>query len=468
MSSLYRKYRPQHFHDLIGQDHIRDILIAALDQSRAPHACLFTGPRGTGKTSTARIFARSLVCTSQESRPCNTCELCLESLSDRLPDIIEIDAASHGLVDDARDLVEKSRFHPLRASKKIYIIDEVHMLSKSAFNALLKILEEPPAHVHFILATTEAHKVPDTIRSRCLRFDFRLADEELLYTVLEKVSTAEGLTPAQDALRLVAQHAEGSFRDALSLLEQMVSLGDFSLDQVRDSLGISENATVDAFIDALLRQDRDSSFQILRQLEGDGDDVVEFVHSLLHSIRSRMHSTSATLLTPLLHLTEELFRLLPQVKSALIPLLPLELLVYRTTTKSAPDLTSPHITPSLSTSHPTDLVSPDTPPLQIPQSADIPISDVSRTSEFVPQEYIRRVKHASLRSLLKFSEVKYLGETLEICANSPFEQDKLLQQENHVHLTEILRQYTSSQATVVVKLKTASGLTSQDILQSFS
>ena len=240
--ALYRKYRPKVFEDVIGQDHIVQTLINQIKMDKISHAYLFCGSRGTGKTSTAKIFARAINCEkSQTGSPCLECETC-KSLEGTNIDVLEIDAASNNGVDEIRDLREKVKYPPVVGKYKVYIIDEVHMLSTSAFNALLKTLEEPPAHTVFILATTEVHKLPATILSRCLRFDFKLVSLEDLTELLKKVLTEEGVKFDEQAVNVIARAGEGSVRDTLSIADRCVSFaGDnLSYEKVVSVLGVSQ------------------------------------------------------------------------------------------------------------------------------------------------------------------------------------------------------------------------------------
>src|SRR3954465_3975860 len=221
---LARKYRPQRFSELVGQEHVARTLSNAIAQNRVHHAFLFTGARGIGKTSAARILAKALSCEKgPTAEPCGVCDICQEIAAGRSVDIIEIDAASNTKVEETKSVLEGVRYMPARTRRKVYIIDEVHMLSAHSFNALLKTLEEPPPHVVFVFATTEVHKIPSTIMSRCQRFDFKLVPNARLTEPLAAVLAREGIACEGDGLRLLARQAAGSVRDALSLVDQVIA-----------------------------------------------------------------------------------------------------------------------------------------------------------------------------------------------------------------------------------------------------
>ena len=219
---LYRKYRPQILEEVVGQEHIKKALANAIELNKISHAYLFTGPRGTGKTSTARIFAKSLNCVQGlTTKPCGKCASCLDVINSNPIDVIEIDAASNRSVNDAQNILEKIQYAPVNGKYKIYIIDEVHMLTPQAFNALLKTLEEPPENVVFILATTEVHKVLDTIKSRCQRFDFKRITVEDIVNHLKNIAKLEKINIEDDAILTIAKNAAGGMRDSLALLDQL-------------------------------------------------------------------------------------------------------------------------------------------------------------------------------------------------------------------------------------------------------
>src|SRR5215208_997211 len=249
--ALYRRYRSQTFTELIGQEHIVQTLRNALAEGRIAHAYLFTGPRGVGKTTVARLLAKAVNCTAEQAlRPCGQCESCVAIAGGHAVDVIEMDAASHTSVEDAREIIERVQFRPTSAQYKVYVVDECHMLSTAAFNALLKTLEEPPGHALFILATTEIHKVPATILSRCQRFTFSRHSVSSTSAHLRDIAATEGFALEAGAPEAIARAATGSMRDAISILDQLMAYGGetISLEQVRGLLGATESQEVTALV----------------------------------------------------------------------------------------------------------------------------------------------------------------------------------------------------------------------------
>ena len=295
--ALYRKWRSQTFDEVVGQEHVTTTLLNALRDGRVAHAYLFAGPRGTGKTSTARILAKALNCTEQENQPCNRCDHCTAINEGRMLDLIEIDAASNNSVDDVRELREKVGFQPSESRYKIYIIDEVHMLSTSAFNALLKTLEEPPPYARFVLATTEPHRIPATVLSRCQRFDFRRIPVAEIAAHLTHIAAEEGFEVQEGAVFAIARSAQGCMRDAVSLLDQMTSYGAaspgddnlaISLEQVQQVLGSAASETVTALVDALAAKDVSAGLALIHQLLLQGGSLTEFVAQVIEHLRGVM------------------------------------------------------------------------------------------------------------------------------------------------------------------------------------
>jgi len=290
--ALYRKWRSQTFNQLVGQEHVRQTLHNAILEERVAHAYLFTGPRGVGKTSMARLLAKAVNCTAETSanRPCGVCDSCRAIAEGRMVDVIEMDAASHTSVDDARELIERVQFRPTSGSYKVYIIDEVHMLSTAAFNALLKTLEEPPDHAIFIMATTEVHKVPATILSRCQRFTFSRLSNAKIASHIQHIADEEHIKLESGVVEAIARAATGSLRDALGVLEQLSSFaGDtVTLDQVQNLLGMSSATEVLTLIEALVESNLTSVLRTINNVADQGTDMRQFTRDLIERLRTLM------------------------------------------------------------------------------------------------------------------------------------------------------------------------------------
>ena len=288
---LYRKWRSQNFDEIVGQGPIVQTLKNAIKSDRISHAYLFSGPRGTGKTSTARIFAKALNCVKGPTpEPCGTCDMCVKIKNGHAVDVTEIDAASNRGIDEIRDLREKVRYTPIEGKYKVYIIDEVHMLTSEAFNALLKTLEEPPLHIIFILATTEPQKVPVTIASRCQRLDFKRLSNPEMVAQINKIAGAEGIKIEDNAAALIARNSEGSMRDAISLLDQLISFSGKNIkhDDVISLLGTASADHIFEFGDALGRGDISKLFDLINQMVSEGRSVPQTTKDILLHMRNLM------------------------------------------------------------------------------------------------------------------------------------------------------------------------------------
>ncbi len=292
---LYRKYRPQSFSEVMGQEHVVTTLTNSILGNNISHAYLFSGPRGSGKTTIARLFAKAVNCESRNGfEPCNKCPSCLEIMASKSMDLIEIDAASHRGIDDIRELREGIKFAPVKSKYKIFIIDESHQLTKDAANALLKTLEEPPSHAVFLLATTEAHKMISTIISRCQRFDFKKLQTPEIIKKLEFISKKENVKFEDSALSLIALNSRGSFRDAESLLDQCMSFSGngqtVKTQDIKELLGIVEVGQIAQFVDFLIEKNTKGAVTSLNTMTDSGIDLQEFTKTLVFYLRQSLLS----------------------------------------------------------------------------------------------------------------------------------------------------------------------------------
>ena len=300
--ALYRKYRPSNFDEVVGQTHIIQTLKNAIVQNRIAHAYLFCGPRGTGKTSIAKIFAKTLNCTNNQDAPCGVCENCKMAANGSHPDIIEIDAASNNGVDEVRNLIDKVKYAPMQGKYKIYIIDEVHMMTSGAFNALLKTIEEPPAHVIFIFATTEPNKVLPTIISRCQRFDFNKVSMHDIKYRLSVVCKNEGIEIDENGLTLIAQLADGGMRDALSILDQCVAYCSSHIDvnDIRKIYGVVTSEDIGKLFYSVYKKDVDSFVKDIQKYSDMGMDIKRLTADFIHMLKDSLildYSENSTLVS---------------------------------------------------------------------------------------------------------------------------------------------------------------------------
>lgn len=307
---LYRKYRPKTFDEIYGQNHIVQTLKNQIINNNIAHALLFYGTRGSGKTTIARIFAKAINCENPvNGNPCCKCEFCKAIDEQQLTDIIEIDAASNNGVDNIRNLIDECRFKNVYLKYKVYIIDEVHMLSDSAFNALLKTLEEPPSHVKFILATTDPQKVSTTIKSRCQKFQFHLLKEREISEMINDICTKENKTIDEDSIKIIVKHADGSMRDALTLLEQVFLYNTDNNIKVEETiriLGVPEDSLADDLTNSIYKKDIVHSLDILKELRENGTLLSNIAYSLYDRFKDLYLSNSDTNIIPVMEKISEL------------------------------------------------------------------------------------------------------------------------------------------------------------------
>ncbi|MGL4797711.1 MAG: DNA polymerase III subunit gamma/tau [Paraclostridium sp.] len=318
--ALYRAYRPQTFKDVVGQEHIIRTLKNQIQNGNVGHAYLFCGTRGTGKTSTAKIFARAVNCINgMNEEPCNECEVCKDILNDNVMDVIEIDAASNNSVDDIREIRENVKYTPAKCKYKVYIIDEVHMLSQGAFNALLKTLEEPPSYVIFILATTEPHKIPATILSRCQRFDFKRVTVQDMSERMKEICEDVNVDVDERALNLIARNSQGALRDALSILDQCMSFSEDNIEykDVVDLLGTVNIEQLFEMAEYVIKEDSKKCLEILNEFVIWGKDIKNLIDDLIDHFRNLMICKVSTELDEIISLPEETIEQL-KLQSSLI------------------------------------------------------------------------------------------------------------------------------------------------------
>lgn len=481
MATLYRKYRPQTFGEIAGQAHIKITLLNELVSGRIAHAYLFSGPRGVGKTTVARLFAKAVNCLhpDKDGGPDNTCPACVEIREGHSMDMIEIDAASHTGVDHVREhIIENARFTPSRWKYKVFIIDEVHMLSLSAFNALLKTLEEPPAHALFILATTEIHKIPETIISRCQRFDFRQLRPEDLIERLRFVVKKEQANVDDDVIEAIARFARGSARDAENLLGQVLTLGEkhITLDLAEIVLPRSDFGLVFELFDALARKDASEGVKLINRLVTEGVNLSQFVQNAIEFFRKALLlkvSSQLEMFTTLELPKEDEVRLLQlleglrasdvqrmievffayeqELRVSFIPQLPLEMAVLELTIGTDPVVATVTVAPPI---EPTPLVPvPSTEPKKIKKKKAedgerlLSINDVQANWGAM----LSKVKsvNQSLTMTLKVSVPRDVrGTVIILGVGYPFHQERLTIPTNRSLLAEIFSDILGTPVTI--------------------
>jgi len=341
MHTLYRKYRPKNCSEVLGQDVVVDVIKKQISSGNIAHAYLFSGPRGTGKTSMARLLAKAVNCLDlTDGSPCGKCSNCVAIDNARFLDLLEIDAASNRGIDEIRRLRDRVNFSPNEGKYKVYIIDEVHMLTRDAFNALLKTLEEPPLHVIFILATTESHKIPQTILSRCQRFNFKLASDKDILKKLKYICKSEKVNFTDEALNAIVTFAEGSFRDAESILEKVMGgfkvLDDkkIELSEVINLLGLAQSSEIEEFINALFKKDQKKALAVIDNIYKNGINLSEFISQTLEKLRKLMiekvsEQNLEYSLSDIVKIISELQDAQNKLKTSSIERLPLEISIIK-------------------------------------------------------------------------------------------------------------------------------------------
>lgn len=505
--ALYHKHRPQSFSDVIGQDHIVKTISNQIAGDNVAHAYLFSGPRGIGKTTIARVLSKAVNCTDRKEdkpEPCDKCESCTEITSSRSIDVIEIDAASHTGVDNVREnIIENARFKPTKSKYKVFIIDEVHMLSTSAFNALLKTLEEPPAHVIFILATTELHKLPETIISRCQRFDFKKVGFDEMGKHINKIAKSEEVKIDKDVVERIVNKSDGCVRDAISLLDQIMASGEKQITAENSSL-ILPTVNVEKnleFITAVVEKNAEKAIEILNQLVEDGSNVNYFNNDVVEMLRVMMVSkTNANISGLGLDLSDKVRKELKklndkieysdivtlldlfmtrggQIKTAPLPQLPLEMAVIEYCQSSEFGVRSSKDNDENDGDKPkTEKKTKKTPEEERRSQEEITVDTkvekktitekvknlVTKNVDFTLDDtkdkwndFMRKVENEkkSLSFVLKMTEIKDLeGNTLILCTDFSFHRDKLMENVNKKDLEEMLTTIMGSKMQLSVIL----------------
>lgn len=465
--SLYRKYRPHNFENLVGQDHIKVTLVNALRSNKLSHAYLFTGPRGTGKTSTARLLAKAITCLGLKDghEPCDECQFCKDINEGRLIDLIEIDAASNRGIDEVRDLKEKINFAPTRAKCKIYIVDEVHMMTKEAFNALLKTLEEPPSHTYFILATTEVHKIPATIISRCQRFDFRRIGTKTLMTRLSYIAQKEKIEADDLALEAISKYVDGGLRDGIGLLQQITLDGKLLYQNVQEILGLSNKNFMEQLFSHLVANDCTAALQLIEDLHTSGSDLKQFIHEFIDILREKMLESvreDERHLTGRLITMIKTFQVAHQGLEVSIPQLSLEIAVIELTRGVENVYDAVVVEPKASevAKPKVEEIKPADAETRLHKTIEVPEEKIEIANFILPivkekwPRIVERLKIPTLRMSLRGAKpMEVKGSDLIVEFETNFHKDKVMEHENRVTLEEMLQEFFGRAVRVVAVVK---------------
>jgi len=445
--SLYRIYRPQQFADVTGQDHIVTTLENAIEKGKLSHAYLFAGSRGTGKTSVARILAKAILTAKIQDETVRR-QIHKGVEEGNLVDLLEIDAASNRGIDDIRDLVEKIQFSPVIASAKVYIIDEVHMLTKEAFNALLKTLEEPPTYAYFILATTERNKIPTTIQSRCQCFPFHAIREEDIVRRLQFIADNEKISAERDALRAIARHAEGGMRDAISLLDQLRSLEKITRTDVEQRIGSTGQEQVEAMLTAIGQGDSETIVRSIRALEEEGVPMDLFLRQLLGIIRHLLHEAVAAKESThqYVHMIDTLLEAIRDARTSPLPGLAVEAALLSLTNANKDEqgsVSAPKQQPVVKETQVPETPKPDKKTVSQEtqkQAAAVEAVELSETSvlERWP-EILESITQSSVRMSLKNGRLTAVeGKNITVAFTSDFHRNKVAATEASRNIEKIM------------------------------